>query len=458
MSAPAPEEQNRATQGEADAAALGAATGMPTGVPADDAHTVAIPAPAAHTPPSAGAAFTKRRSFVLMLAALSAVGPFSIDTFLPALLELQAALHATPLQAQQALSAYLLGFGIMSLWHGAISDAIGRRPVILASLLVYIVASLVCTFAPSIEILIAARLVQGLAGGAGMIVARAIIRDCFEGVRALQLLATVMQIFSIAPAVAPVLGGYLQNWWGWRSVFGFMLVGSIALLVWIWRALPETLPVSARHPLHPVTLAQSYWKVFTRVEFQLLAGLLGISFSSLFIYITASPVLMIRHLHLKETDFAILFLPVIGGMVLGSITASKLAGRISQRALINSGFALMGFGLLLNLGLQYTVVPQTAPGFWLTVMVIAPLGIGSVGQALLGPSIQMMVMDLYPQQRGLMSSCQGFTHVMMSAVTAGIISPLVSDTTRHLVLASSAFYIVALALWLLYAATHRKPK
>jgi hypothetical protein len=150
----------------------------------------AAPLPVHHAPPSANAAFTKRRSFVLMLAALSAVGPFSIDTFLPALLELQTALHATPIEAQQALSAYLLGFGLMCLWHGAISDALGRRPVILASLLIYIAASVVCTFAPSIEVLIAGRLVQGLAGGAGMIIARAIIRDCFEGVKAMQLMAT----------------------------------------------------------------------------------------------------------------------------------------------------------------------------------------------------------------------------------------------------------------------------
>ena len=418
--------------------------------------SAAPPAVPSHTPPSANAAFAGKRSFVLMLASLSAVGPFSIDTFLPSLLELQIALHATPIEAQQALSAYLLGFGIMSLWHGAISDAIGRRPVILASLLVYIVASLVCTFAPSIEILIAARLVQGLAGGAGMIIARAIIRDCFEGAQAMRLMATMMQIFSIAPAIAPVLGGYLQSWWGWRSVFGFLLIGSIALTIWIWRALPETLPPAARHPLHPGHLARSYFKVFTRIEFQLLAALLAFSFSSLFIYITASPVFLVKHLHLTERDFAILFLPVIGGMVLGSMFASKKAHRISTEKMISIGFALMTIGLAVNLTLQFTLVPHTAPGFWLTVMCIAPLGLSAFGQALLGPSIQMMIMDLYPAQRGLMSSCQGFTHVMVSALTAGVISPFVADTTQHLVLASTAFYAIGLVLWLAYNLLYRR--
>lgn len=415
----------------------------------------AVPSPTPlHAPPSAGAAFAQRRSFVLILAALSMLGPFSIDTFLPSLIELQASLHTSPLQAQQALSAYLLGFAVMSLWHGAISDALGRRPVVIASLFIYIAAALVCTFAPSIQVLIAARLVQGLAGGAGMIVARAIIRDCFEGVRALQLMATMMQIFSIAPAIAPIIGGQLQRGFGWRSVFAFMLIGSTVLLVWIWRALPETLPPSARHSLHPVALAQSYWKVFTRLEFQLLAGLLGISFSSLFLYISASPALMIKHLHLKETDFGMLFLPVIGGMVLGSMTASRLAGKVKQQRLMNAGFAILGAGVALNLLLQYTLVPGTPPGFWLTVMCIAPLAISAYGQAVLGPSAQMMVMDLYPAQRGLMSSCQGATHLMVSTVTAGVVAPLVSASTQSLALASSAFFGVALLLWVTYLAVH----
>jgi len=415
-------------------------------------------APASHAPPSAGAAFAKHRSFVLTLAALSMLGPFSIDTFLPSLIELQASLHASALEAQQALSAYLLGFALMSLWHGAISDAYGRRPVILVSLFVYIAAAIVCTFAPSIQVLIAARLVQGLAGGAGMIVARAIIRDCFEGVRALQLMATMMQIFSIAPAIAPVIGGYLQSGYGWRSVFAFMLINALLVLAWVWRALPETLPPHARHPLHPATLAKSYWRVFTRMEFQLLAGLLGISFSGLFLYITASPVFMIKHLHLTETDFGELFLPVIGGMVLGSMAASRLAGKVAQRRLMGAGFALMGAGVAVNLALQYTLAPQLAPGPWLTFVCIAPLGLMAFGQAVLSPSAQMMVMDLYPAQRGLMSSCQGFTHLMVSTVTAGIVSPLVSDTLQHLVLASAAFFGVALLLWLAYLARHRAPQ
>jgi DHA1 family bicyclomycin/chloramphenicol resistance-like MFS transporter len=237
-------------------------------------------------------------------------------------------------------------------------------------------------------------------------------------------------------------------------VFGFLVIGSGVLLIWTWRSLPETLPPEARQPLHAGHLARSYWKVFTRMEFQLLAAMLAISFSSLFIYITASPVFMVHHLHLTETDFGKLFIPVIGGMVLGSVISGHLAGKLSQRHTISLGFGIMAAGMAANLGLQFLVAPGIAPGPWLTFMSIAPLGIAAIGQALLGPSLQMLVMDLYPAQRGLMSSCQGFTHVMFSTVTAGVISPLVAGTLQHLASASMVLFGTGLALWVIYTLAH----
>lgn len=391
-----------------------------------------------------------RRPSVLLLAALSTIGPFSIDTFLPALPQLAAGLGATMLQAQQALSAYLIGFALMSLWHGAISDAVGRRPVVLASLAVYAVAALACTVAPTIELLISARLVQGLSGGAGFIISRAIIRDCFEGVAAQRMLSNVMVIFAIAPAIAPILGGYLHVWFGWRSVFGFMLVGSIVLWIWLWRALPETLVRSARRPLHPLPLARSYLQVFTSVEFGLLAACLAFNFSSFFIYITASPAFILNHLKLGETEFGWLFLPAIGGMMIGNRVVNRFATRIKPHRMVRIGYVIMGSGVGINLLLQFLVAPGLAPGSMLTFISIAPIVVAGCGQSLITPTVQIMLMDLFPDRRGLMSSCQGFTQVLVSALTAGIVSPLMSDTARHLVVASAAFYVVGLLFWLGY--------
>lgn len=385
-----------------------------------------------------------------MLAALSTIGPFSIDTFLPALPQLAAGLGASSLQAQQALSAYLIGFALMSLWHGAISDAVGRRPVVLVSLAVYAVAALACTFAPSIELLISARLVQGLSGGAGFIITRAIIRDCFDGIAAQRMLSNVMVIFSIAPAVAPILGGYLHMWFGWRSVFGFMLAGSIVLWIWLWRALPETLPQSARRPLHPLPLARSYLEVFTHAEFLLLAACLAFNFSSFFIYITASPAFILNHLKLTETDFGWLFLPAIGGMMIGNRIVNRFASKVKARRMVLIGYCVMGAGIGINLLLQFVLAPRLAPGSMLTFISIAPIAVAGCGQSLITPTIQIMLMDLFPDRRGMMSSCQGFTQVLVSALTAGIVSPLLSDTAQHLVLGSAAFYVTGAMFWIGY--------
>ena len=395
---------------------------------------------------------------ILLLAALSTIGPFSIDTFLPALPALQSALGATSLQAQQALSAYLAGFAVMSLWHGAISDAVGRRPVVLVSLVIYALAALVCTFAPTIEILIAARLVQGLSGGVGMIISRAIIRDCFEGPLAQKTMSNVMVIFAIAPAVAPVFGGYLHQWFGWRSIFAFMLVASVLLWLWIWRALPETLPPAARQSLRPAALWRSYAEVFSAREFQLLAAALAFNFSTFFVYVMASPAFILNHLHLTSTDFGWFFLPVIGGMMIGNRAANALAGKLSPRRSVFLGFGVMGSGVLLNLALQFFVAPNLAPGPWLTFISIAPIVIATIGQPMVTTILQLMVMDLFPEKRGMMSSCMGFTHVMVSALTAGVIAPHVAGTAQHLVLASAAFFAIGSAFWLIYFLRPQKPR
>ena len=410
-----------------------------------------------NTPPVRPAAqFASRRSFVVLIAALATIGPFSMDTFLPSLPELQVALGATQVQAQQALSAYLLGFGIMSLWHGAISDAIGRRPVIVTALVVYAIAALICTFAPSIEVLIGARLVQGLFGGAGAIVSRAIVRDCFEGAQAQRLMSTVMLLFALGPALAPVLGGYLHQWWGWRSVFGFMLVASLALLAWTWKSLPETHPPDARVPLRAGPMAADYLKVFTRPEFQLLAATIALNFSTFFVYVMATPAFILRHLGMTSTDFGWFFIPVVAGLMLGAALSGRLAGRFSGRRTANVGFFVMAVGVAVNLALQLGVAPGMSPGYLLTVISIAPLVVSAVGQSMITPSLQLLMMDLFPHNRGMVASAQGFTQVMLSTLVAGVIAPFVSDTAAHLALTSAAFLVAGAAVWIVYLRMRRR--
>ena len=162
-----------------------------------------------------------QQHFAFLLAALSAIGPFAIDTYLPAFPEMAQQLGASALQIQQTLTFYLIPFGFMMLWHGTLSDALGRRRIILAGLLLFVLASLLCAFATRIEMLWLGRALQGMSSGVGMVVGRAMVRDVLHGAHAQRLMAKVAILFAIAPAVSPIVGGYLLRFYDWRGIFIF---------------------------------------------------------------------------------------------------------------------------------------------------------------------------------------------------------------------------------------------
>src|SRR3954471_8131589 len=223
-----------------------------------------------HEPSAAPKKSTERAGgLALLLAGLAMLGPFSVDTYLPAFPNIEATLNATPIEVQQTLTAYMFAFAFMMLWHGALSDAFGRRNIILGALCVFGVASLGCAAAHSVEYLWAFRILQGVSAGAGVVIGRAIIRDVYSGASATRLLSLVTMIFSIAPAMAPVIGGWIVKLRDWRSIFLVMFVYTVLLFWYCYRKLPETLPPEKRLPFSPHVLARSYRQVFTSPLFQL---------------------------------------------------------------------------------------------------------------------------------------------------------------------------------------------
>ena len=246
------------------------------------------------------------RGIALLLAALSALGPFSIDTYLPSFHAIGESLQATPLEVQQTLSAYLLPFAVMTLWHGAISDAFGRRRVILAALVLFGIASAGCVFATRIEHLWLMRGVQGISAGAGIVISRAIVRDLFDGPPAQRLMSHITMMFALAPAVAPVIGGWLQTLFGWRSVFAFLVLMTAVLGFACWRLLPETLPPARRQSLHAGYLGRTYWKVLSSPPFLFACAALSFNFAGFFIYVLSAPVFLMRHLGVPDTGFIFL--------------------------------------------------------------------------------------------------------------------------------------------------------
>jgi DHA1 family bicyclomycin/chloramphenicol resistance-like MFS transporter len=384
-----------------------------------------------------------------LIASLSMLGPFSIDAYLPAFPAIAHEFDAPAIAVQQTLSTYLLAYAAMMLWHGALSDALGRRVIVLVNLGVFAFATLGCAIAGNVESLWLFRTLQGLCAGAPMVVGRAIIRDRMQGPEAQRLMSQVTLIFGIAPAVAPVIGGVLLNVLGWRSIFWLLCILTLALLAWCWKSLPETLPRSARQPLHPRVLWRNYRAVVARVDFLLLALVPALNFSAFFLYIASAPAFLVDLLGVSTLGFGWLFVPMIGGIMIGALISGRLAGRLSTKRTIALGYGFAFAGVALQL-----LVVAFAPAS--VAWHVAPILVFCIGSAVIMPSVMLTILDLFPATRGLASSLQGFVHFSLSAVTAGTVAPFLSHSLWTLALGMAGFAVASYALWLVYLARTRR--
>jgi MFS transporter, DHA1 family, multidrug resistance protein len=407
-----------------------------------DATTAAVrdAAPAAATGITAG-------MLAVLLAALAMLGPFSVDSYLPAFPDIERSLGASAIEVQQTLSAYMLAFAVMILWHGAISDALGRRNIILVALGVFAIGSLGCAAAHSIHYLWAFRILQGISAGVGVVVGRAMIRDVYSGPAAERLLSLVTMIFSIGPAVAPVIGGWIVTLLDWRSIFLFLFAYTVLLFWGCYLKLPETLPPGQRIPLRADALWRSYVLVFSTPLFHLKAGVLAFNFAGLFLYVAAAPAFLIDHLRLGPHEFAWQFVPCVGGIFLGALSANRLAGNIPVGTQVTISFALLLGASLANV-LYHAYFPPAIP--WSVI----PLFFYCFGMSLAAPAITLIVLDLFPQIKGIAASCQTFTQTMLGALVAGVIAPFLSQSPLWLAAGQMAFVILATVLWYLGRTYH----
>ncbi|MDR2219805.1 MAG: multidrug effflux MFS transporter [Methylobacillus sp.] len=382
-----------------------------------------------------------RPLLAVMLAALAMLGPFSIDTYLPAFPNIEQMLRTNLIAVQESLTAYMVAFAAMSLWHGALSDAFGRRNVVLVALAVFAVGSLGCAASHSIEYLWAFRILQGLSAGAGVVVGRAIIRDLYEDAAAARLLSLVTMIFSIAPAVAPILGGWIVKYSDWRTIFLVLFAYTALLFFFCYLRLPETLPRFQRTPFNPAFLAQSYKQIFKSPAFQLKSGAIAFNFSGLFLYVAAAPVFITRHLGLGPDQFAWQFVPAVGGIFLGALLANRFAGRMPIPFIMALGYALMIGAGAIN-ALYHFYFPPAIP--WSVI----PLFFYTLGMSLTAPVLTLLIMDLFPSIRGTVASCQSFTQTMLGAAVSGVAAPFLAHSVLWLALGQFAFAVIGFLLWL----------
>jgi DHA1 family bicyclomycin/chloramphenicol resistance-like MFS transporter len=354
---------------------------------------------------------------ILILASLTALAPFAIDTYLPAFEVMENDLATNSNFIQQTLTFYLVPYTIMTIFHGAISDSIGRIKTIKYGMSLFILGSIGCVFATSIEMLWISRLIQGVGAGAGNVVARAMVRDLYSGATAQKVMATIQIIFGIAPAIAPMVGGLLLGI-SWQAIFIFLIIYSVLITIFSVNFLPETISKQNQLPFNFESVLNRYRDLLNDKNYIFLILAVSFNFSAFFLYVLSSPIFLMQHLNLSSSQFGYLFIPTVTGMILGSFISKKTAGIISPAKMLKIAYLWM---------LSITSINLIFCLFFPSIifMNIGLIALYNIGMAAAMPLISIKALDCFPKARGTAASGQAFSQMLVSSVVAGLVIPLI---------------------------------
>lgn len=378
--------------------------------------------------------------FVIILAGMAMIGAFATDTFLPSFPSIAAEFGLSQAAVQLSLSIYLLCYATMCLLYGPLSDALGRRKVVIASLAAFLISSAAAVFAPNFTWLLVCRALQGFSAGGGMVVGQTMVRDRFSGAIAHRLMSQIMTVFGIAPAVAPILGGFLHAHFGWRSTFVFMTVFSGSLLLASLRWLKETHNEDQRTQFHLVTLLKDYWLIAKVPALPVSCLAVAALFGCIGLYISSSAAFVIGILRLPETAFGWLFVPMIGGMVVGAGIGGRLAHRLKRRSIVAIGFGTVAAASVINVMYNLTATASVP----LTVM---PLALLTLGIGIVMPIMSVGILDILPKKRGLAASMMNFTQMAVFAFISAGLAPVLFHSATALALGAAGLAILSAVLW-----------
>ncbi|WP_372424065.1 multidrug effflux MFS transporter [Salinarimonas chemoclinalis] len=382
------------------------------------------------------------------LAMLTSLGPLSTDMYLPALPAIARALDATTPQTQATLSAFLVGFACGQFLYGPLSDRMGRKPLLAAGLALFLVATIACALAPTIEALSAARFVQALGASGPIVLARAIVRDLYDGPRAGRELSRMGTIMGLVPAIAPILGGLIFAALGWRAIFGASAAGALALAVVVALALPETLRARDPTPLSVVSILRGFRDLLRHPTYRVYVALNTLTYSGLFAFISGSSFVLQGIYGLSELAFAFSFATMVVGYIGGTILAQRLVPGRGLDGTIVVGLAAQAAGGVAMLALALA-------GTGSSLEITLPMALYAVGVGLTMPQSMAAAMQPFPERAGAASSLMGICQMSIAAIVGIGLGAAVATTPLALPGAVAALGLMGCGVFVLSRGARR---
>ena len=362
----------------------------------------------------------------LVLGVLSAVGPFAIDMYLPALPQVARDLATSEANVALTLTAYFIVFGLAQMIYGPLADAIGRRKPMLIGIAIFLLASIAATLAPSIGWLIVARAFQGLGAAALMAVPRAVIRDMASGPAAARMMAAIMIVISVSPMLAPLTGSLIMAWGGWREIFAVLALSALISLGMVIFVLPETLRPEDRQPVRLDVMLRGARRLVTDRRFMGLSMIGGFGMASFFVFLASASFVYTRQYGLGPTGFSLAFAANAIGFFSASQFAPRLAERIGMERLISLAITGFAAAMLVLSGLVWL-------GFDSLALIMAGLFLGNACLGLVLPTAMVMSLDPHPDIAGLASSLGGTLQMLTGGAMIAVTGPFLDNTSATMV-------------------------
>lgn len=384
--------------------------------------------------------------FAVLLTALAAFGPVSIDLYLPSLPAMVVDFGSTVSEVQLTLSLFVAGFAAGTLVHGPLSDRYGRRPVVLAGCALYCVASVACLFAPSMEMLIVGRFVQAIGAAAGPVIGRAVVRDVFPRQDAARLMSYMASAIAVAPAVGPMIGGWLHASFGWQANFVLFTGFGLLMLVSCWGMLHETNPNRDPASLSPMRLVQTFGMLMRARMFIGHALTVSLAFSCMFSFISGAAFVLIDLMGVAEEHFGFAFVCVVVGFGSGGFVSGRLSSRLGIGRTIEVGCALLLASTVVGVGLALAGA-GTAPGLWNVASVVGPMAVMFFSGALIIPNATAQAISPYGQVAGSASSLLGFMQMGLGALMGAVVGATFSDSALPMMVQMALLALATVACY-----------